>query len=67
MLPLSIANSLDCRTSQSSVKRIVSYTQHTLDVAGECITSCTVQDKPVKIKFMILNGPVTPALGRNTC
>lgn len=40
VLPASVANSLNLETRQSSVKRIVSYTQHKLDVKGECIAPC---------------------------
>ncbi|KAK8785369.1 hypothetical protein V5799_008266 [Amblyomma americanum] len=50
---------------QPSVKRIVFYMQHKLDVTGECIASCKVCNKP--IKFIVVEGPVSPVLGRNAC
>lgn len=67
VLPLHTVKRLNLAISQSSVKRLVSYTQHRLPIAGECVASCTVRGRRVKIKFTVADGHVTPILGRNAC
>lgn len=43
VLPLNLAKSLGLKLTQSPVKRIVSYTQHKVDVSGECIVETARQ------------------------
>ncbi|XP_040078471.1 uncharacterized protein K02A2.6-like [Ixodes scapularis] len=49
------------------VKRITTYSNHKVQVIGEVKETCTVRNKPAKLKFLVVNSDMTPVLGQNAC
>ncbi|XP_058840852.1 uncharacterized protein K02A2.6-like [Topomyia yanbarensis] len=67
VLPYSIFCMLGGRLMPSPTKRLVSYSNHKLEVKGEAVLPVIVKGRPDTAVFKIVDGDVAAILGRKTC
>lgn len=67
VLPKRIANKIGAQLYTSQTKRIITYSGHNIDVAGELKTSAIIRSKKVDLKFIVVKEDVTPVLGKASC
>lgn len=67
VLPYNIFCTLGGKLVRSTTKRLVSYSNHKLNVKGEAVLPVIVKGRSESAVFKVVDGDVTPILGRKTC
>ncbi|XP_058456693.1 uncharacterized protein K02A2.6-like [Malaya genurostris] len=66
VLPYNIFCTLNEKLRPSNTKRLVSYSNHKIDVKGESVISFIVRGREESAVFKIVDGDVMPIMGRKT-
>ena len=61
------SNQLSLPISKTSVRRLKSFNNQYTPVLGEVKTVCKVENKPVSLKFLVVDGNYNCILGSKTC
>lgn len=67
VIPKSVAKSIGMPLDSSRTKRIITYSGHNIDVAGELKMNTKIRGKLHMIRFIVVNEEVTPVLGKASC
>ena len=60
-------NKLSLPTSKTSVERLKSFNNLSTPVLGEIKTICIIENNPVNLKFLVVDGNYNCILGCKTC
>lgn len=66
VLPWKVFRMLGQQLNESNTKRLISYNNHSVDVIGEANLPVVVRGRQEKATFKIVDGDMTPILGRKT-
>lgn len=67
VLPEKFIQHANIELRKSKVKRLISYSDHRIDVIGEATISCTIRNKKCDITFKIIKENASPILGWKSC
>lgn len=67
VIPMWVAEKLNLRLKPSITKRLITYSDHKINVLGDVTVKCLIRNNKSDVTFKVVDARVSPIMGKKTC